>query len=210
MIDLVCLDVLPQEEINKLFLDIHGVENLDEIKDKGTIIVTLHMGNWELGGAFLTYRGYDFTAVYERHPDKNVSEFFNNIRLKHKFGIVDRRDFKALISAIREKKNIAILGDISYDSQVVLVDFLGVNYGLPAGAVVLALKYDIPVIPAVCIKSGSGYRILVSPLLKMEKTGNYKKDIQFNAQKLAKILEGFILKYPEQWFVFKRFDNNEK
>jgi lauroyl/myristoyl acyltransferase len=44
----------------------------------------------------------------------------------------------------------------------------------------------------------------------MVKTANIKNDIRLNAQKLAKALEGFILKYPEQWFVFKRFDNNEK
>lgn len=207
LIGLSCLSALPREEINKLFLDIRGKENLDAVKGKGSIIVTLHMGSWELGGAFLTHSGYDFTALYERHSDKNVSEFFNNLRLKHKFGIIDRRDFKALILAVQEKKNIAILGDLSYGSQTVTVDFLGVNYGLPAGAVVLALKYDIPVIPAVCIKSGSGYRILVSSLLKMEKTGNSQKDIRSNAQRLAKALEGFILKYPEQWFVFKRFDD---
>lgn len=210
LIDLVCLDVLPQEEINKFFLDIKGRENLDAVKNKGTIIVTLHMGNWELGGAFLTHNGYDFTAIYERHHDKNLNVFMNNIRLKHKFGVVDRRDFKTLIRAFNEKKNIAILGDIGYDSQTVMVDFLGVNYGLPAGPVVLALKYNIPIIPAVCIKSGSGYKILVSPLLTMEKTGNIKNDIQLNARKLAKVMEGFILKDPEQWFVFKRFDNNEK
>ncbi len=209
LIDLICLDVLPREEINKLFLDIQGSEDLEAVKNKGSIIVTLHMGNWELGGAFLTHSGYDFTAIYERHQDKNISEFFNSIRLKHKFGIIDRRDFKALIFAIKEKKNIAILGDISFDSHTVPVDLLGANYNLPAGAVVLALKYDIPVIPAVCIKSGSGYKIIVSPLLKMEKTGNYKNDIQFNSRRLAKILEDFILKYPEQWFVFKRFDNEE-
>ena len=209
LIDLVSLAVLPREEIDKLFLDIHGRKYLDTVKNTGSIIVTLHMGNWELGGAFLTHSGYDFTAIYEKHNDRNVSEFFNNIRLKHKFGIIDRRDFKAIIKAFREKKNVAILGEISYESQTVTVDFLGANYNLPAGAVVLALKYDIPVIPAVCIKSGSGYRIMVAPLLKMEKTGNLQKDIRYNAGILAKILEGFILEYPEQWFVFKRFDNEK-
>lgn len=104
MIDLVCLDAWPEEGINKLFLDIQGSENLDAVKNTGTIIVTLHMGNWELGGAFLTHSGYDFTAIYERHQDNNINNFINNIRLKHKFGIVDRRDFKALIMAIKEKK----------------------------------------------------------------------------------------------------------
>ncbi|MFH1287641.1 MAG: lysophospholipid acyltransferase family protein [bacterium] len=208
LIDLVCMDALPREEIDKLFLEIQGREYLDAVKNRGAIIVTLHMGNWELGGAFLTRGGYDFTAIYERHADKKVSEFFNNIRLKHKFGIIDRRDLKGLIQAVKEKRNIAILGDISYDSQTVLVDFLGIRYGLPAGAVVLALKFGIPIIPAVCVKSGSGYKILVSPLMEMEKVGHLQDNIRINAQRLAKVLEGFILEFPEQWFVFKRFDEN--
>ncbi|MEW6088035.1 MAG: lysophospholipid acyltransferase family protein [bacterium] len=204
LIDLVSLDTLQKEEINKLFLEIDGIEYLDAVKNRGAIFVTLHMGNWELGGAFLTHRGYSFTAIYERHEDRKVSEFFNNIRLKHKFGIIDRRDIRGIISAIKDKKNIAILGDFSYDSQTIPVNFLGESYNFPAGAAVLALKFDIPIIPLVCVKNVSGHKILVSPLMEIERTGHLQEDIRLNARKLAKVLEGFVLKFPEQWFVFKK------
>lgn len=203
LVDLVYLNVLPHEELSKLFLEIQGREYLDAVKNRGAILVTAHIGNWELGGAFLTHNGYDFTAVYQRHRNKKVDKFFNNIRLKHKLGVIDRGDFRSLIQAVREKKNIAILGDINYNSQTVPVDFLGVHYNIPAGPVVLALKFGIPIVPAICVKVGSGYKILVSSLMEMEKVGNLQDNIQINAQKLAKVLEGFILKYPEQWFVFR-------
>lgn len=208
MVDLFGLAVWQKEEISKLFLEICGEENLDFItrKDKGAIIVTLHLGNWELGGAFLSHYGCKVSVIFEGHKDERVTNFFNDIRQRHGMEIVERRDIKDILSKVKGKKIIAILGDLNFDNQTVPVNFLGIKYELPVGPIILAMRFDVPIVTAVCIQSGDGYKILINPIFQLQKTGHLQKDIHINAQLLANELEDFIKKYPEQWFVFRRME----
>ncbi|MBM3255827.1 MAG: hypothetical protein FJZ08_05955, partial [Candidatus Omnitrophica bacterium] len=46
-------------------------------KNKGVVVLSAHIGNWELGGVVIALSGYDFWAVVLPHKHKRVDRFFN-------------------------------------------------------------------------------------------------------------------------------------
>ncbi|MFI5206098.1 MAG: lysophospholipid acyltransferase family protein, partial [Candidatus Paceibacterales bacterium] len=58
---------------------IKNVEYLNEVlqKGKGGIVVSAHLGNWEMGGAVLPMLGFPLSVVALAHKDPRVNALFN-------------------------------------------------------------------------------------------------------------------------------------
>jgi len=55
-----------------------NLEYIDEglKQGKGVIVVTAHLGNWELGGVVVSMKGYPISTVALAHKSKVVTNFF--------------------------------------------------------------------------------------------------------------------------------------
>ena len=66
----------------------------------------------------------------------------------------------------------------------------------------MALKYDIPLIPARSIRIGKEFKFIVDVQkpLAIQKTGNVNSDVLKITRDINKKLEEWIKEYPAQWF----------
>ena len=105
-------------KINEKFIKnnvtIKGKENVDEAlkKGKGVILVTAHIGNWELGGVVAALLGYNFYAVALDHKNTRVNRLFVKQReMKGVHVISTGVSVRKCFSVLKNKNVLALLGD---------------------------------------------------------------------------------------------------
>ncbi|MGM0507705.1 MAG: lysophospholipid acyltransferase family protein [Fusobacteriota bacterium] len=190
--------------LDKLKIDVKGKENLDKAlkKEKGAILLSLHLDNWELAGAAVAKKGYDLYGVAKKQHNEEFNKIINKIRESVGIKIVQQgkgRSPRKLIKAIKNKGVIGLISDQYVDD--VEVEFFSKKTKAPSGAATFQRKFEIPVVPIYAIRNkDNSHTVYIEPELKLNRSDDSKKDIQNNTQKCMNKIQEIIKKKPEQWF----------
>ncbi len=172
-------------------------------KNRGVIVLTGHLGNWELGAAFLALRGHPLTVIALDHPSRAVTDFFNTRRLVHNMKVASLRvAVRESLKALKGNGVVAILGDRDYTGKGELISFFGKETRVPSGILSIAANTGSLVVPAFAVREGDKYAIHFSPPLDLQRTRERQKDLRVNLKRWMNVLESYVRRYPEQWFVF--------
>jgi Kdo2-lipid IVA lauroyltransferase/acyltransferase len=187
-----------------LFEGVDGWQAVESAMDagRGLIFVTGHLGNWELGGAYVAARGVPLDAIARRMANPLFDRYLTATRSR--LGMVVVHDAEAVRRtprALRDGRAIAFLAD-----QGVLglastyVPFFGRPAKTPRGPAVFALRLKVPVVFAVALRQPSGlYRLIVEPVT-VEETGDRERDIDAIVAAYTAALERWVRRAPEQYF----------
>ena len=199
-----CLHLRP-EDFNTYFRiknRLSGSE--DDQKGKGVLILTGHVGNWEMmpiisamteHTAHVLYRPMDY-APLERFFAQNRTRF--GAKLISKDGSL-LRVFKAL----KRQESVVMLLDQNVGwHKGVFVDFFGRRACTSYGLAFIALKTNAPVVPVFVVRDadGAGFTAEIGPEIPLIKTGDHQKDLEENTQRYNDALEAVIRRHPDQWF----------
>jgi KDO2-lipid IV(A) lauroyltransferase len=168
---------------------------LDEVikKKKGVIVLTSHIGNWELGAAVLGVLGYNPTVVSLKQPSKWVRNFFKKQREKVGMKVVYiDQGLKPLLTILKKGGIVALLGDRVYGGKRVVGELFGKDYSFPGSIFEIQKRLNIPVLPAFCIREGDKYCVYFEP------------ELQDGVKSWGEVLERYIKKYTSQWFAFRK------
>lgn len=184
----------------------------------GAILVSPHLGNWELGGLGLADLGYKLNVLTYREPNEKVNELREKVRSERGIGIiyVDRDDASPLaiieaINALRRNEILCLLGERDGSSNTILVDFFGRSTPFPTGAAYLALASGAPVIPVFVPLEGNQYATLMeAPIYVRGGHGQHAQAIRSGMEQLAFVFENYIRRYPDQWYNFFDYWKEEK
>ncbi len=183
----------------------------EQIGRRGAILITGHMGNWELGGLFVSQIGRPTNIVYLRDRFDVVEKFRSKFRGygRVKEIAVDRSLFSALpaLRAIEEGELIALQGDRDFNDKGIEATFFGRTCAFPAGPYQLALVAKAPVIPVFFIfdERPGCYRIVSYPALDVPTKGARPQRVKLLLDQYLRCLEDVIKKYPDQWYAFYPF-----
>jgi KDO2-lipid IV(A) lauroyltransferase len=188
---------------------------LDEALARGTgaILISPHLGNWELGGLGLADLGYRINVLTFREPDERVTEQRRRMRDERGIGIiyVDRDDSSPLaaieaVNALRRNEVLCLVGDRDGSSNTMRLDFFGRPVELPVGAAYLSLATGAPVIPVfVVLEEGKYATLMDEPILAQGGHGRHSEAIRTLMGELAAVFECYIQDYPDQWYTFYEF-----
>lgn len=183
----------------------------------GAILVSPHLGAWELGGLGLADLGYKVNVLTFREPDERVNEQREQVRKERGIGViyVDRDDTSPLaiieaVNALRRNEVVCLIGDRDGSSNTVTVPFFGIPTPLPAGAAHLSLATGAPVIPVfVVLEDGGCYATLMEePIFFSGSHGRNREAVLEGMTRLAAVFENYIRQYPDQWYNFFDFWNS--
>lgn len=206
-------DFFSLSKIDKKFIDRHvaidGQKNLDDAlsSNKGAIILSAHIGNYEFGGSMLSHMGYNTYVLALPHKDVKVNKFFNHQReifgvTVIATGVAVRQCFKHL----KDKNLVAFLGDRDFNhGKVEKVEMFGKNALLPKGPYYFSFRTKCAVVPCFFVREDKyNYRFIFEPEIISEETDeeDYTKDMVL---KYSKILEKHIAKRPDQWYMFENY-----
>jgi KDO2-lipid IV(A) lauroyltransferase len=184
-----------------------GFENLTAAiaRGKGAIIVTAHLGNWELGGILLALRGIPMTVVTLEEPSTELSRWRDDYRRKlgiktitvgsEKFSFID------MIKTLQNNEIVAMLVDRPYAGSGTPVRFFGHDTLFSTAPALLWQHTDATVLPAFVLQNKKGrYLSFADPAIPMERHDDRKEALAKNTQLVATAFETIIREHPEQWF----------
>ncbi len=195
-------------------MEITGNENFKRLLDseKGFIIASSHVGNFELSGYLLKQDKKRINALIFDGETKEVMENrMKALNLNNVNAIPVSNDMShifAINEALSEGQIVSMPCDRNFGSpKSIECDFLDGKADFPAGAFSLAVHFDVPVLTVFVIKKNvSKYCVYVKPLKESNATEYGKREkVNQLAKSFAKELEIIVRKYPEQWFNFYNF-----
>lgn len=199
LIEFLSLQYLTPQKISK-WCYIKGKKYLiDALKQgKGVIILTAHFGNWELIGARLALE--NFQIVSPARPQDEFERYIKKIREEKGFKTLSVDEgLLPLLSFLNKGYIVCILSDQNILFGGVEVPFFGIPTSTPPGVAILALRSKVPVIPIFDVRVGKHHIIHILPPLHLVRDGNFREDVIKNTAMFNKIIEEWVLKYPDQW-----------
>ena len=194
---------MPREGLAAAIADLDGGENLQAAfaMDRGVILVTGHVGNWELGGVFFGHRGVKVHVVTLPDGSRQIDAIREMYREEHAVNtiVLDGSPFAPLemIAALKRREMVAMLVDRWGKADGVPAAFLGGTHYLPRGPFALSLATGAPILPAFVVRDGGTYRGIVEPPIVVG-----HDDFAPYAARVSEALEHVIRRFPEQWYNF--------
>ncbi|HKZ08524.1 MAG TPA: lysophospholipid acyltransferase family protein [Methylomirabilota bacterium] len=190
------------ERLGEYMGDRRGEEHLDAacVAGRGVILLTAHLGNWELGGRLLVPRLDRPThIVLAGEQDADLERYLR--RAGERLRFVTRRHATStlgLLAALRRNEAVAMQGDRPTGERDLLVEFFGAPAAFPVGPFVLARATGAPVVPAYCAMTHDRrYEMVVEPAIWV-KPGEEAAALAA----MVATLERAIRAHPTQWFNF--------
>lgn len=183
-----------------------GVSGLDRLTGaaaggRGVVVLTAHVGNWELAGRRLAVQLARPThIVVAAELDPGVERFLRSAPAPVNF--VVRRDATAvlaLVGALRRGEIVAMQGDRALGTRGdVAQPFFGAPAPFPLGPFVLARAAAVPVVPAFCVTTADDrYAIEVDEAIEVA-----PGDEAAAQRRWVVALERVVAAHPTQWFNF--------
>ncbi|MCK5689866.1 glycosyltransferase family 2 protein, partial [Myxococcota bacterium] len=189
-----------------------GRDYLREVEGQGAILLSGHLGNYELGGAFLHSEKMRLSVVMldnEAEMIKRVHARFSDTARLPNIISTNKGDFPSLevLRVLRQGDTVALHGDRIVDQRFVLCDFMGKKAPFPTGVFMLAAAAKKPVILTFGFKTGprTYHFIAEKPREIILPRKERQSALQEHAQWYASRLEFWAKTHPEQWFNFYDF-----
>ncbi len=191
----------------KKYVNLAGLDHLNKAlsKGKGVIAVTAHLGNYELAGAVTSLLGYPLSAVALPHKDKRVNDFFNSQRRRTGVKVIATGSgVKGAISDLKNQRMLALLGDRDFSRSKTKMKMFSKYAYLPRGVAFFHKKTSAVIIPGFLIRERKYYYRLIfeEPI---EFSESEKEDDNKIIEKYRPVLEKYIKKYPDQWYLFEKY-----
>ena len=133
------------------FIRYEGLEHYLAARDqgKGVLILTGHLGAWELSSFYHSLMGYPMSIVIRRLDNPLVDNLVNRIRCLHGNQVLHKDDFaRALLASMRRGETVGILMDTNMTPpQGAFVDFFGHPACTGSGLARVAMKTGAQVLP---------------------------------------------------------------
>ncbi len=203
-IETTLLPAYTRAEIIDLVEATEGWEVVEERlgRGKGLILISGHIGNWELGGAYLAARGLALDVIARHMGNPLVDRFLTQTREQIGMHVVHDEDaVRRVPRALREGGVVAFLVDqATVGLASTWVSFFGRQAKTPRGPAVFALRLGSPIIFVAVIRQPNGrYRIAFEPV-DVAPTGEREADVDQIVQAYTAALERWVRRVPEQYF----------
>ncbi len=182
--------------------------------EPGFMILSAHVGNYELAGFSLVATKKRFNALAFGEEAEAIMENRERLFAGTNINIIPVKDdlshLFALNNALDNGESVSFPSDRLLGNQrTVTCEFLGAPAHFPMGPFALAAQRDLPVLTVNVMKeSAKRYRVYVNRLQKEGTTRGER--INAYVRQYVEHLEEVLRKYPEQWFNYYEFWGDER
>lgn len=188
-----------------------GREHLDAAlrQGRGAVLVSAHLGNYELGAAITAQLGYAVNTVVLTHRDPRIDALFAGQRALRRVrpiavGMALRQGFAAL----RRNELLGLLADRDFFNSGIRLTFLERQMSAPRGPAQFSVRTGAPMVPVFLTRQpGDRFQLAFEPPIPPEATGDERADTARLMTAALAVLERYIRRYPDQWYLFRDFWN---
>ena len=203
-IETALLPTYSREEVIELVERTDGWEHVEQAlaQGRGLMVVTGHLGNWELGGSYVAARGIPLEAVARRMETPLFDAYLNETRRRIGMTVIHDADaVRRVPRAMREHHAVAFLVDQgAVGLASTWVPFFGRYAKTPRGPAVFALRLKTPLLFACSLRQPDGRFVIHFEPVPIETTGTLDADVDRIVASYTSTLERWVRRAPEQYF----------
>ena len=202
-IETAILPSYSRAQILDLFEHVSGWDVVEQYiaLGRGLIMVTGHLGNWELGGAYIAARGVAIDVVARHMENPLFDTYLTSTREKLGMTVVhDNEAVRRVPRSLRSGHAVALLidqGAVGLAST--WVPFFGRYAKTPRGPAVFALRLNTPMVFGVALRQPSGRYALTFEPIQVVDTGHRDADVDRIVGEYTRVLETWVRRAPEQY-----------
>jgi len=194
-------DNFTAEDVNKI-VDFEGLEYLDQAlkEEKGVILYTAHLGNWELMGAILALKGYKVHSIAQEQNNSLFNKKINEIRNNVGVGIIPKDlSIRKAFKVLKANEILAILGDQHARRDGWELEFFNRTALTFPGAVKFAQRTGAPIVPIFFHRQDwLKHELKCYPPRRIDKDAS-ETELKAELQSLLELTEEEIKKEPADW-----------
>jgi lauroyl/myristoyl acyltransferase len=203
VVDFFRIPTMRRTNLDRFVGRFEGWEYLEAAMAKGVggIFATVHMGSWELGGAYLGHLGLPLTAVALPHKDPRIERVFARSRATSGIEVVPVGGaLRKLQDALINRRFIAMVVDRDVTGHGGKLPFFGRPTRLPHGHATLALRTGAWLFPTVVYRLPDGHSgIRICEPIIPDPEHDTAESLSLGCMA---VLETFIRRWPHQWSSF--------
>ncbi len=194
-----------------------GEEHLRNMKDGG-LLISAHIGSWEIAGNFLYRVDKRFNIVMLDEEHQKIKNYMDDVLSDKNLHVIPIKDdlshLLAIKNALENKELVAIHADRYIEgSKTIRHEFLGKEALFPEGPFYLAARFGAPVTFVFAVKeTGKHYHFIATPAKRYETTSKRsisEDDLRPMIKDYIYQMERIIREYPLQWFNYHGFWEEE-
>ncbi len=184
---------------------VEGREHLRQAREqgRGVILITAHLGPWELLPAVSAAHGEPIHVVVRPMDNLTLDRAVTAIRMRGGNGVIPKHDvMRTGLKVLKAGGTVGILIDQNITwREGVFVEFFGRPACTASGPALLALRTGAAVVPVAIFREGPGrYRIVLEKAIEVARGGDLRRDLEENTARFTRAIEAFIRRSPADWF----------
>jgi len=203
VIELAALLTRPLEDtLRRIRID--GLEHVRSAMDQHgrALLLTAHLGNWELLPVACRLTGYRLSVVLRPLDARWLDRLATRMRERSEVDLIDKRAaLRPVLRALAGGGMVGILLDQNAARhEGVFVPFFGHPASTSKSMAVLALRTGAPIVPAFIRREDTGiHRVVVSPPLASPAAADVEAAVVALTARCTEAIEAAIRTTPDQW-----------
>jgi predicted LPLAT superfamily acyltransferase len=197
---------------NNFSFDFDGEENLRKITTlkKGGILLSAHIGNWDVAGHLFTRLETPINIVLYDGEHEQIKQYLEGVTGKRNMNVIliknDLSHIYAISEAFGKNELVCMHADrFLPGNKTLAADFLGEKARFPIGPFLLASKFKVPVSFVFAVKENKLHYHLFASGIKDYSLFQKELVMQEMLNDYAAEMEKKLKQYPEQWFNYYNF-----
>ncbi len=182
---------------------------------KGGVLVSAHIGNWEVAGQGLNRLGTPFNILMYSNEKQEVKQYMDGVMKEKKINIIaineeTKSHIIELHKAFTNNELVVMHGDrFREGAKTLTANFLGRPAHFPAGPFIMAAKFGVPLCIVFAVKLNSNtYQFSIEKQIDVKRVrGEAELDKVCQELLMAYVteVEQIAKAYPHQWFNYYDF-----
>lgn len=182
---------------------VEGFENVERVRaeGRGGIILSAHLGSWELIGPGMVSRGVAMHFLVGQQTNIRVDEVMNDLRRKQGAGIITRSvALRKVLQALADRQFVGMLPDQDARKGGVMVDFLGRPASTVRGPAMFAIRRGCPILPVFMSRTGNRHVMTVEEPLYPRALENEDEAVRDLTQRFSDRITARVRMHPDEYF----------
>lgn len=200
-------DILP---VFDAYASVEGWEHLETFRalDRGAVVITGHIGNWELLAAYVARSGIPVAASARRIPDPRLDKLLFDFRTRNGMQVIRRNSSNSgsqILKVLKQRGVLALQIDQDIRVPSVSVPFFGRLARTPVSPALLSIRRQLPVVPVFAQRrpQGGHHFTIMAPIYP-PRTGDLRQNVVELTRQFSQILEEYIRRHPTDWVWWHR------
>ncbi|MDI3340193.1 MAG: lysophospholipid acyltransferase family protein [Sphaerobacter sp.] len=205
--DLIRLGTVDRTRIRDLF-EVQGWEHLESAlaAGRGVIILSAHVGNYNVVPSYPAALGYPTAVVAERVHPEPLFDYVSRLRATLGVEVVPpgSEALRPIVRLLRRNGILLVAADRDVAGNGIPVPLFGEPTRLPTGPVLLAMRTGAALVPAATLRRRNRPSLaFIEPAIELVRTDDWEADLRANLRQMARALERMIARDPGQWGVLQ-------